>query len=150
MFGQPRVLGMATIFTRIIGGEIPSRMVWEDEQCVAFLDVRPLAPGHCLVVPRAEVDQWTDLDSELAAHLTQVAHVIGNAQKQVFQPARVGLMIAGFEVPHTHVHVIPISSMAQLDFANANTDPDQAALDGHLTALRDALGGSGNPSVSSR
>lgn len=131
---------MASIFTRIINGEIPSRMVWEDDICVAFLDVRPLAPGHCLVVPRAEVDQWTDLDAGVAAHLTEVAHTIGNAQKTVFQPARIGLMIAGFEVPHTHVHVIPITSMAQLDFANADTDPDQAELDDQQAALRAAIG----------
>lgn len=141
---------MATIFTRIIEGEIPSRMVLEDEHCVAFLDVRPLAPGHCLVVPRLEVDQWTDLEPTVAAHLTTVGHAIGNAQKAVFNPARVGLMIAGFEVPHTHVHVIPIQSMAQLDFANADTNPDQEALDQYLVDLRAALTAAGHPSVSSR
>lgn len=140
---------MATIFTRIIEGEIPSRMVWEDEHCVAFLDVRPLADGHCLVVPRIEVDQWTDLDASVATHLTEVAHAIGNAQKQVFDATRVGLMIAGFEVPHTHVHVIPISSMAQLDFKNANGDPDQTALDEHLVSLRSALTTAGHTAVSS-
>ncbi|MEM7321668.1 MAG: HIT family protein [Actinomycetota bacterium] len=141
---------MPTIFTRIIDGEIPSRMVWEDEICVAFLDVRPLAPGHCLVVPRSEVDQWTDLPATAAAHLTEVAQAIGNAQKQVFNPARIGLMIAGFEVPHTHVHVVPISSMAHLDFANANTDPDQAELDQQLGALRAALRDAGHQAVSDR
>ncbi len=141
---------MATIFSRIIDGEIPSRMIWEDDRCVAFLDVRPLAAGHCLVVPRVEVDQWTDLEAELAAHLTTVAHAIGSAQKSVFQPARVGLMIAGFEVPHVHVHVIPIDSMAQLDFANANADPDQGALDGYLTSLRQALADAGRTEVSNR
>lgn len=141
---------MATIFTRIIEGDIPSRMVWEDEHCVAFLDVRPLAPGHCLVVPRAEVDQWTDLDVETATHLMAVAHVLGQAQKAVFAPARVGLMIAGFEVPHTHVHVIPIDSMSQLDFANATTDPDQAALDQQLIDLRQALRQAGRSEVSDR
>jgi len=148
--GPPMVSAMASIFTRIIDGDIPSRMVWEDEVCVAFLDVRPLADGHCLVVPRAEVDQWTDLEPAVAAHLTEVAHAIGGAQKQVFQPARIGLMIAGFEVPHTHVHVVPISSMGALDFANANTDPDQAALDQQLADLRAALGAAGHQSVSSR
>lgn len=141
---------MATIFTRIIEGDIPSRMVWEDEHCVAFLDVRPLAPGHCLVVPRAEVDQWTDLDVESTTHLMAVAHVLGQAQKAVFAPARVGLMIAGFEVPHTHVHVIPIDSMSQLDFANATTDPDQAALDQQLIDLRQALRQAGRSEVSDR
>ena len=141
---------MATIFTRIIDGEIPSRMVWEDDLCVAFLDVRPLAPGHCLVVPRAEVDQWTDLEQEMVTRLMSVAHVLAAAQISVFEPSRVGLMIAGFEVPHTHVHVVPIDSMSQLDFANADTDPDQGALDEHLVSLREALVDADRAEVSSR
>lgn len=141
---------MPTIFSRIIDGGIPSRMLWEDEHCVSFLDVRPLAPGHCLVVPRVEIDQWTDLDGETVAHLTGVAHVVGQVQKAVFAPARVGLMIAGFEVPHVHIHVVPINTMGQLDFANAETDPDQAELDGQLIALRDALRELGRAEVSSR
>lgn len=107
--------------------------------CVSFLDVRPLAPGHALVVPKLEVDQWTDLEPDAASHLMGVAHTIGRAQKQVFSPARIGLMIAGFEVPHTHLHVVPMNSMAQLDFANANTSPDEDALDSHLEKLRAAL-----------
>lgn len=141
---------MASIFTRIIAGEIPSRMIWEDDRCVAFLDVRPLAPGHSLVVPRAEVDQWTELDSELVAHLTTVAHTIGRAQVTVFEPARVGLMIAGFEVPHVHMHVVPMRTMAELDFSNADTNPDQAALDVHLADLRAALTADGAAAVSTR
>lgn len=141
---------MATIFTRIIEGEIPSRMLWEDDLCVSFLDVRPLAPGHALVVPRVEVDQWTDLDSDLVAHLTTVSQTIGQAQKKVFEPARVGLMIAGFEVPHVHLHVIPINTMGQLDFANADADPDQALLDEYLQSLRAALAEEGNTEVSTR
>ncbi|NNC80725.1 MAG: HIT family protein [Acidimicrobiales bacterium] len=130
---------MPTIFTRIIEGEIPSRMLWEDDICVAFLDVRPLAPGHSLVVPRVEIDQWTDLPVEHAAHVMTVAHAIGRAQKTVFRPARVGLMIAGFEVPHTHVHAVPMDSMRQLDFSNADNRPDQAALDEQHQALRTQL-----------
>ncbi|MEM9467115.1 MAG: HIT family protein [Actinomycetota bacterium] len=126
---------MASIFTRIIDGEIPGRFVWTDDVCVAFLDVRPLARGHVLVVPRAEIDQWTDLDADTVAHLTAVAHRIGQTQKALLSPARVGLMIAGFEVPHVHVHVVPIDGMGDLDFSQADTDPDQADLD----ALRDQL-----------
>lgn len=141
---------MASIFTMIIDGTIPSRMLWEDEHCVSFLDVRPLAPGHALVVPRLEVDQWIDLEPDLVAHLTGVAHAIGQAQMAVFSPQRIGLMIAGFEVPHTHIHVVPIETMAQLDFANADENADQAALDQHLADLRAALGGAGHSMVSSR
>ena len=141
---------MPTIFTRIIDGEIPSRMIWEDDRCVSFLDVRPLAPGHCLVVPRAEVDHWTDLDPELAAPLMSVAQAVGQAQRQVFDPARIGLLVAGFEVPHVHLHVIPASSMAQFDFAQADTSPNAADLDHHLEALRSALAGAGHAAVSRR
>ena len=130
---------MPSIFTRIIDGEIPARFVWTDEICVAFLDVRPLAHGHVLVVPRVEVDQWTDLDAATAAHLMSVAHKIAQSQKALLAPARVGLMIAGFEVPHVHVHVVPINGMRDLDFAHADTDPDQAALDELREQLAAAL-----------
>ena len=141
---------MTTIFTRIIDGEIPSRMLWEDEHCVSFLDVRPLSEGHALVVPRSEVDHWFDLDETVAAHLMTVAGAVARAQQAVFSPARVGLMIAGFEVPHTHLHVVPMQSMAQLDFANVDTDPDSDALDRHLDSLRFALEAAGHSAVSSR
>ncbi len=120
---------MSTIFTRIINGEIPARFVWTDELCVAFLDVRPLAPGHVLVVPRLEIDQWTDLPTDVATHLMSVAQHIGIAQKELLAPERIGLMIAGFEVPHVHIHVVPINTMRSLDFANADPNPDQDELD---------------------
>lgn len=126
---------MASIFTRIIAGDIPGRFVWTDDVCVAFLDVRPLARGHVLVVPRVEVDQWTDLDADTVAHLTSVAHRIGQAQKALLSPARIGMMIAGFEVPHVHVHVVPMNTMGDLDFSQADTNPDQSDLD----TLRDQL-----------
>ena len=132
---------MASIFTRIIDGEIPGRFVWKDDVCVAFLDVRPLARGHVLVVPRAEVDQWTDLDADTVNHLTSVAHRIGQAQKALLSPARIGLMIAGFEVPHVHVHVVPMNGMGDLDFAQADVSPDQADLDALREQLADALEG---------
>jgi histidine triad (HIT) family protein len=131
---------VTSIFTRIINGEIPGRFVWDDDLCVAFMDVRPLARGHVLVVPRAETDQWTDLSVDSATHLMGVAHAIGKAQKSVFAPARIGLMIAGFEVPHVHVHVVPMDSMANLDFSRADPNPDQADMDAAHTALLEALG----------
>ncbi len=130
---------MTSIFTRIIDGEIPGRFVWKDDVCVAFLDVRPLARGHVLVVPREEVDHWTDLPADTAAHLMSVAHRVGNAQKAVLDPARIGLMIAGFEVPHVHIHVVPMESMANLDFRSADTNPDQADLDEVHNQLQAAL-----------
>jgi len=128
-----------TIFTRIIDGEIPGRFVYSDDVCVAFMDVRPLAPGHVLVVPRAEVDQWTDLETDTVAHLMTVAHRVGQAQRDVLSPARIGVMIAGFEVPHVHVHVVPMNDMADLDFRQADPAPDQVEVERIHAALCEAL-----------
>ena len=130
---------MASVFTRIIAGEIPGRIIWEDDQCVAMLDIRPLHSGHCLVIPKQEVDHWVDLDPNLAGHLVKVARNIGEAQQRSLNPARVGLMIAGFEVPHTHLHVVPMDSMADLDFSQADPNPDRALLDQVAEDLRQAL-----------
>jgi histidine triad (HIT) family protein len=107
---------MTTLSSRILRGELPARFVWQDDLCAVFLSIAPLRPGHALVVPRAEVDHWIDLPADTAAHLMTVAHAIGKAQQEAFEPARIGLMIAGFEVPHVHVHVVPTEGMADLDF----------------------------------
>ena len=96
---------MTTLFTRILDGELPGRFVYADEVCAAFLTIAPLQPGHTLVVPRAEVDHWLDLDPETVAHLMKVAQQVGKAQQAAFSPARVGMIIAGMEVPHTHLLV---------------------------------------------
>ena len=135
---------MPSIFTRIIDGEIPGRFLWKDDLCVALLDVRPLARGHVLVIPRAEVDQWTELPVTTASRLMTVAHAIGRVQKDVLSPARIGLMIAGFEVPHVHVHVVPMNSMAALDFSHADPSPDQADLDSLRAELSAALAAAGH------
>jgi histidine triad (HIT) family protein len=127
-----------SIFTRIIDGELPGRFVWRDERCVAFLSIAPLRPGHTLVVPIQEVDHWIDLAPELAAHLFTVAQRIGQAQHQVFSPGRIGLIIAGMEVPHTHLHVIPVDSESDLHFSNARP-ADDAALDDAAARLQAAL-----------
>ena len=110
---------MATIFTRIIAGDIPGTFVHRDELCVAFMSINPLATGHTLVVPIEEVDHWVDMGPELSAHIFGVAHRIARAQQQAFACERVGMIIAGYEVPHTHLHLVPTRSMSQLDFANA-------------------------------
>ncbi len=128
-----------TLFSRIIQGEIPGRFVWRDQRCVAFLTIAPLRPGHALVVPRVEADEWTDADDDLLAHLVVVAKHIGVAQKTAFDAPRAGLIIAGFEVPHLHVHVFPAWSVDDFDFGNANPDPDPADLDAAADTLRQAL-----------
>jgi diadenosine tetraphosphate (Ap4A) HIT family hydrolase len=135
---------MTTVFSRIVAGEIPARFVWSDDRAVAFLSVNPLGPGHTLVVPREEVDQWVDAAPDLLGHLTAVAHAVGAAVRAVWAPPRVGLLVAGFEVPHLHLHVFPAADMAAFDFANAARTVDPAEQDGHAEALRSALRAAGH------
>jgi diadenosine tetraphosphate (Ap4A) HIT family hydrolase len=130
---------MATLFTKIIEGEIPGRFVWRDDRAVVFLTIAPITPGHLLVVPIEEVDHWLDLDPDLAAHLMRVAREVGRAQMWVFEPRRVGMIIAGLEVPHCHLHLVPINVEAELSFSRADHDPDPGALDDAAERLRDAL-----------
>ena len=131
---------MATLFTKIIEGEIPGRFVWRDERAVAFLTIAPIAHGHTLVVPIEEVDHWVDLEPDLAAHLMEVSRRVGQAQMRAFSPRRIGLIVAGLEVPHCHLHLIPIDSEADLSFARADHSPDPARLDAAADALRSELG----------
>jgi histidine triad (HIT) family protein len=131
---------MSTLFTKIINGDLPGRFVYRDDMCVAFLTIAPICPGHTLVVPRLEVDHWIDLPDELAGHLAIVARKIGAAQMDAFEAERISLIIAGLEVPHTHLHVLPITSEADIDFRKANAAVDPAELDKAANALRAALG----------
>lgn len=135
---------MSTVFTKIIAGEIPGRFVWQDERCVAFLSIAPLSMGHTLVVPRDEIDHWIDLPEDLALHLMAVSRTIGRAVDAVWHPVRVGQMIQGFEVPHTHVHVWPADSVEQFQFANADHHPDPARMDEAAERLRAALAEAGH------
>ncbi len=130
---------MATVFSRIISGELPGTFVWRDARCVAFLSINPLARGHVLVVPIEEIDHWVDAPADLVAHLFEVTRVLGVAQATAFFCQRVGVIVAGYEVPHTHVHVIPTNSMAELSFANAATSVDPAELEQAAAALRAEL-----------
>jgi histidine triad (HIT) family protein len=131
---------VATIFTRIINGELPGRFIHRDEAAVAFLSIAPLRPGHTLVVPVAEIDHWIDAPPELNAHLLAVAQRVARAQQEVFSPAKVALVIAGLEVPHLHLHVVPIRSERDLHFENAASDVPGAELDDVAERLRAALG----------
>ena len=137
---------MASLFTMIIDGDLPGRFVWRDDRVVAFLTIAPLQPGHTLVVPIEEIEDWTDLDPDLLAHLTNVAQIVGKAIDTAFQPTKVGLIIAGLEVPHVHIHVVPINTVNDLDFANADTDESEAALDEAAERIGAALAGMGHES----
>lgn len=132
---------MPTIFTRIIQGEIPGTFVWRDDRCVAFLSINPLRRGHTLVVPRDEIDHWIDCPPGLRDHLFDVAQRIARAQQAAFRPRRIGLMIAGLEVPHLHLHVVPIEGVHDLDFANAAPHVETEELERAADAIRAELRG---------
>lgn len=133
---------MTTVFTRIINGEIPGTFVHRDEMCVAFMTINPIADGHLLVVPVEEVDHWIDLDDEVSNHLFAVSKRISRALSTVFECERIGVIIAGYEVDHCHIHLIPTRSMADLDFRNAATSVDRSKLENFASLITDALGGS--------
>lgn len=126
------------MFEKIISGEWAGRFCWAEDSCVVFATIAPTAPGHMLVVPREPWAKWTDLPAEVAARLFEVARIIGSVQETVFDVPRSGLVIAGFEVPHTHLHVIPLRSEADVSLANATPASDEA-LDDATARLRTAL-----------
>lgn len=110
---------MTTIFTRIINGDMPGTFVHRDDRCVAFMSINPITDGHLLVVPVEEYDHWIDMPEDLNAHLFGVARTLSRNIQKAFDCERVGLIIAGFEVNHCHIHLIPTWSMADLSFSNA-------------------------------
>jgi histidine triad (HIT) family protein len=130
---------MATVFSRILTGELPGTFVHRDDVCAVLLSINPLAPGHALVIPVDEIDHWVDISAELSAHLFDVARRVGDAQRRAFTCERVGLIIAGYEVPHAHIHVIPTSGMHQLDFRNAAASVSRDDLDAWAAAIRDQM-----------
>jgi histidine triad (HIT) family protein len=138
---------VASVFTKIIRGELPGRFVWRDERAVAFLTIEPLRPGHTLVVPIQEVDHWIDLEPGLAAHLFQVAQAIGRAQQRAFRPRRVGLAIVGIEVPHVHLHAVPLEGIGDLDFSRADRRPRAEDLDAAAAKIRAELRALGHAQV---
>ena len=139
---------MASIFTKIIRGELPGRFVWRDDRAVAFLTIEPLRPGHTLVVPVQEVDHWIDLEPELVAHLFRVTQAIGRAQQRAFRPKRIGLAVVGIEVPHVHVHTVPIEAIGDLDFSRADRKPRAEELDAAAARIRTELRALRHPEVS--
>jgi diadenosine tetraphosphate (Ap4A) HIT family hydrolase len=132
---------MPSIFTKIIAGEMPGHFIWKDDLCVGLMTIAPLQPGHALVVPRIEVDSWTDLEPDVMKHLIGVAQSIGRALDKSYQPEKVGLVILGLEVRHVHLHVSCIWKPTDLDFGNAkaNTPPEAVAREAEKVraALRD-------------
>lgn len=134
---------MSTLFTKILNGDIPGRFVWREDDVAAFLTTGPLADGHTLVVPAEEVDRWTDASPETLARVMEVARRIGAVQVDIFGSRRAGLIVAGYEINHLHVHVWPSNSMADFDFASADQNPDPDVLDANADKLREGLRAAG-------
>lgn len=128
-----------SVFARIISGELPGRFVWRDDEVVAFLTISPIRPGHTMVVPVAQIDHWLDVPPPLWARMAEVQQHVGNAIMAAFAPARIGTMILGMEVPHCHVHLVPIDHEADLSFANADPTVSPEALDAAAEAIRAEL-----------
>lgn len=115
---------MSSLFTKIRQGEIPGHKVWDDGRCFAILTIEPIREGHLLVIPYEEVDHWVDMSDDSTAHLFQVARQLSEVMAELFPCEKVGMMIAGLEVRHTHIHLIPIQAIADLNFALAKPRED--------------------------
>ncbi len=130
---------MASIFTKIINGEIPGRFVYESDDVVAFLTIEPMTQGHTLVVPRAEIDQWQNIEPAVFARVMEVSQLIGKAVCSAFDAERAGVIIAGLEVPPLHVHVFPARDLSDFGFANVDRNPSPESLDEAQAKIKDAL-----------
>ncbi len=130
---------MTSIFTKIINGKLPGRFVYEDDEFVAFLTIEPMTQGHTLVVPRAQIDQWQDVDPAVFARCMAVSQRIGRAVTKAFGAQRAGLLIAGLEVPHLHVHVFPAYHLTDFGFAGVDRNPSPESLDEAQAKIKAAL-----------
>ena len=129
---------MPTLFTKIINGELPGRFVYKDEHVVAFMTIAPITAGHTLVVPREEVDHWIDMSDDLAKKVMLASEIVGRGIQKAYDPIKVGVMVAGLEVPHVHYHLIPIHKISDLNFAlQKEASPEE--LDESSAKIRAAL-----------
>ncbi len=119
---------MASIFTKIINGEIPCHKIAESECCLAFLDINPLITGHTLVIPKKEVDYLFDLDDALYTELNLFAKKVATGLKEAIPCLRIGTAVIGIEVPHAHIHLIPMNTMNDVNFSRPKMNPSQEAL----------------------
>jgi diadenosine tetraphosphate (Ap4A) HIT family hydrolase len=110
---------VASIFTKIINREIPGHFVWEDDLCFSIMTIQPIKQGHLMVIPKEEVDHWDDVPETTATHLMAVSQKIAKAIKAVIPCKRIGVSIVGIEVPHTHIHLMPMDTTADMDFKNS-------------------------------
>ena len=127
---------MASIFTKIINKEIPAHIIAEDDKNIAILDISPLVHGHALVIPKKEVDYIFDLSEEDYTSLLLFAKKVAKAQKEAIPCIRIGEAVVGLEVPHTHVHLIPLNKMDDMNFSRAKLKPTEEELEKYSTLIR--------------
>jgi histidine triad (HIT) family protein len=130
---------MATIFTRIVQGEIPCYKIAEDENYFAFLDINPLAKGHTLVIPKQETDYYFDLGDEMLAGLHIFAKKVARAIDEMMDCKRVGIVVLGLEVPHAHIHLIPINSLYDIEFSRTKLKLSPTEFEDIALRIRSAL-----------
>ncbi|MFN8353426.1 MAG: HIT family protein [Spirosomataceae bacterium] len=130
---------MPTLFTRIVNGEIPCHKVAENDQFLAFLDIMPLAEGHTLVIPKQEIDYIFDLSDELLSGLILFAKSIAPALQQAVPCKRIGVSVIGLEVPHAHVHLIPMNTISDVNFSRPKLTPTQDELAATAAKIRAKL-----------
>jgi diadenosine tetraphosphate (Ap4A) HIT family hydrolase len=130
---------MASLFTRIIEGEIPGHFVYKDDAVVAFMTISPISDGHTLVVPRQEIDHWIDMPPDIATRVMEVSLIVGRAIQAAFNPIKVGVMVAGLEVPHVHYHLVPIQKISDLNFDLQKADTPNESLSSAAAKIRDSL-----------
>jgi len=130
---------MASIFTRIINREIPGQIVAEDDRYIAFLDITPLVAGHTLVVPKKEVDYIFDLEDDTLAGLTVFAKKVAHAVKKAVPCKRIGVAVIGLEVPHTHIHLVPMNAMGDINFTKAKLNPTKEEVAAVAEKIRNAF-----------
>ncbi|MCZ4693280.1 HIT family protein [Ancylomarina euxinus] len=128
---------MSTIFTKIVNGEIPCHKIAEDDMYFAFLDISPLAMGHTLVIPKAEIDYIFDLEDEVLAGLNLFAKRVAKAVEKSIKCKRIGVAVIGLEVPHTHIHLVPLNAIGDLNFANPKLSPSQEELSEVAAKIRE-------------
>jgi histidine triad (HIT) family protein len=128
-----------SIFTKIINSQVPCHKVYEDKLTFAFMDINPVQPGHVLVVPKAQIDHFDDLDDASYKTVWDTVKKIAKAQKKVFQTKRIGLQVVGLDVPHAHVHLIPFNTVEEYRFVPPNQEPNHDELARNAQKIKDNL-----------
>ncbi len=129
---------MSSIFSKIITGEIPCHKIAENDKFLAFLDIMPLKEGHTLVIPKIEVDYIFDIDDQLLGEMMIFAKGVAQQIKKVIPCNRIGVTVIGLEVPHAHIHLIPINTLSDMDFTKAKLNPGSESLTATASKIREA------------